>query len=1076
MEQAPKFKGINDQEDLETTPNIDQVADRENPAANDSTYGASPAEDNLSDPSTWKVEHPDEGESKQLEGDPNDPATWKVESAEERTPDQTHSAEAKTSFAAASQEHIHSDEVAVYAKFQETFNIDPETLSQIEGFAELSRDQKAFVLHQLKQTSLNYVDEESIRQSQSREAAIATENGLSIGAGKWKISLKRAAKSFLYSLTKGYQMARDRKEITNEIFAGEGDLDTIQTITSLTNTLRNTNTLDVREKSTPDGQTRFMVDYTKAAGFESEPGPNEQAIIEEFNEAADVINQLPLNPEDGSVAELEAHEQATERYESARAHLIALREANGQSGADIDRVASELDMAIFQNRFLNDKPDVEAALAQIKDESVWLQTVKRIVSTKGASGSAPVLAAGGFGVRATAGATLGSFGIAASVVAAPAIGGVLGWYRGKLTAEEKMSENDRLARAGGKKESVPGTLNNLDDATSLTQKLQFKIQELTSKTGLDLEKVQADLELLEGRIRAASGTHNHEEVKMLEKEKSQLLQPIVSLNARIKYTEKKLTEDLVNYGESYEQRANRLTLLQTMGTAATMCAAFHEISPALNGSSDESEGNETKSKPLTALLTRVNRVVDTHSEQNKTIRGEHVKTQARLGMYMGAGFGLFGAATAHAAEVAAAAEIADVDAATTASDPGDAIVQPMRATPDMVEPTFTEESSEAIHERLENLSEEERAALGITEDATWPTTDLGEPTISSNSQHGQMLDEQSGILTDPTAADAETFAEETPETPPPAETLVGPGPQADALYRQNFEAVEQSIQSLVQEVNKTPGYDVQPGDNIWNIIEKKLEAHELFRGLEEGQRLHLIDELKDRVAKMSTEELREFGIASGDPNLIHPGETLDFSRIMNSESVTDATANAENLSVKEISSIEAAANNPTSQTPSSVEVSNEGATFADLGEPTIAADSEQGRMLAAQRGDFLHSMAAEQTAEFVAESVINEDIHKLYGSNGLLGSGLLGTDGTKSVDWLDIKDRTVGAVLEKNQFPLTDQWGDEVTQLGYDSPGAVTKMQHYLRGIMQASNVAPNPQESVQAYLERAITAMASRG
>jgi hypothetical protein len=97
---------------------------------------------------------------------------------------------------------------------------------------------------------------------------------------------------------------------------------------------------------------------------------------------------------------------------------------------------------------------------------------------------------------------------------------------------------------------------------------------------------------------------------------------------------------------------------------------------------------------------------------------------------------------------------------------------------------------------------------------------------------------------------------------------------------------------------------VTPGENTWKIIESNLDSHHSMDGLGEGARTHMIDALKDRFDNMSPTELKDLGFSSGDADLLHIGDSLNMSGILdNPEIVTKALFNAHNLSPGAITEI-----------------------------------------------------------------------------------------------------------------------------------------------------------------------------
>lgn len=74
-------------------------------------------------------------------------------------------------------------------------------------------------------------------------------------------------------------------------------------------------------------------------------------------------------------------------------------------------------------------------------------------------------------------------------------------------------------------------------------------------------------------------------------------------------------------------------------------------------------------------------------------------------------------------------------------------------------------------------------------------------------------------------------------------------------------------------------YVVKPGDTIWSIIRHQLASDGHFKTLTEHQQVELVDSIKDKVVQMSGEQLHELGVTSGNPALIHSGETIKLSAI-----------------------------------------------------------------------------------------------------------------------------------------------------------------------------------------------------
>jgi len=96
---------------------------------------------------------------------------------------------------------------------------------------------------------------------------------------------------------------------------------------------------------------------------------------------------------------------------------------------------------------------------------------------------------------------------------------------------------------------------------------------------------------------------------------------------------------------------------------------------------------------------------------------------------------------------------------------------------------------------------------------------------------------------------------------------------------------------------------VTSGENTWKIIESKLNAKHALDGLANGVDTHMIDSLKDRFAQLSPDALKSLGFSSGNIDMIYPGDALNMSGIVNTQTIFESFGNAQNLSPAQISSI-----------------------------------------------------------------------------------------------------------------------------------------------------------------------------
>lgn len=73
---------------------------------------------------------------------------------------------------------------------------------------------------------------------------------------------------------------------------------------------------------------------------------------------------------------------------------------------------------------------------------------------------------------------------------------------------------------------------------------------------------------------------------------------------------------------------------------------------------------------------------------------------------------------------------------------------------------------------------------------------------------------------------------------------------------------------------------VKPGDNLWNLIKERVDAQQLTANLNADQKIRFINSIKNEFAAMSPEELKAIGFGSGNIDMIHPGDTIDLTKVL----------------------------------------------------------------------------------------------------------------------------------------------------------------------------------------------------
>ncbi len=87
-------------------------------------------------------------------------------------------------------------------------------------------------------------------------------------------------------------------------------------------------------------------------------------------------------------------------------------------------------------------------------------------------------------------------------------------------------------------------------------------------------------------------------------------------------------------------------------------------------------------------------------------------------------------------------------------------------------------------------------------------------------------------------------------------------------------------------------HEIQSGDKLWNILGKKLEEQMYTEGMNDVEKTHFIDAIKDRFASLSDEELIGMGFTPDenghvDINMLEIGKKLDLSKVLSDTEFMD---------------------------------------------------------------------------------------------------------------------------------------------------------------------------------------------
>ena len=72
---------------------------------------------------------------------------------------------------------------------------------------------------------------------------------------------------------------------------------------------------------------------------------------------------------------------------------------------------------------------------------------------------------------------------------------------------------------------------------------------------------------------------------------------------------------------------------------------------------------------------------------------------------------------------------------------------------------------------------------------------------------------------------------------------------------------------------------VNAGDTVWGLVEERLAGNTTFAALDRAQQDFVLDSYMKHLQSLGESGVREFGIKSGDINVIHVGESLKMDKI-----------------------------------------------------------------------------------------------------------------------------------------------------------------------------------------------------
>ena len=252
---------------------------------------------------------------------------------------------------------------------------------------------------------------------------------------------------------------------------------------------------------------------------------------------------------------------------------------------------------------------------------------------------------------------------------------------------------------------------------------------------------------------------------------------------------------------------------------------------------------------------------------------------------------------------------------------------------------------------------------------------------------------------------------------------------------------------------------------LWNGIEKTLQEQGYFNGLDEGRQTFLTDSIKDKFATMSPDELREIGISSGNISLVHPGETIDLSSVLENTASVEKLAEQVSVLPDSVSDQiwaqehpnEALSGNKISDiVPSAPEINVTNDISANIENQNTPVESSFPETKITEGTPVLEPQPLEA-------HLLRENLNNLYGkletNPNISGSESAHWDGEKG-----LSGQTIKTIAETNPNLLSSEG------VGIESKEAVSATLEHIRKLTDEVRFTPKNNETIKEFFERAYS------
>ena len=495
--------------------------------------------------------------------------------------------------------------------FEETYGINERDLTGIAEFAALSEGQQLLVRNELNNYAVSQIKTDALKEYRERYQSLKTPlseleqnlierkgmfGGLArIAVGVAQIRHKETWQKVGISIFKRKIIAQNEKEIAAMIESG--DINQEEYIRELS----------VQAKEGPDAvieDGKVRLNFLKEADFESVLSEEDREKIGAFNTIAGQFAETPHKWKERGATKDErgAYEGKELAYRVALDRVLELlKEKGSDESALID--VNELDRKITFTQFFNAHPEAAAQLASIKNQNVWSAAFWDIAKTRGAT-----MALGG-SIRTAAAFVASQVLTAGSLfVAAPLAGAATGGFMGHRRATTELKERELLAKSGVK-----------DTSSEALNVVPAAVRETDAEGN---ERVQGGLVAkLEDLIRETEEASEEERTKTHEQ-----------LSRRIAYTQTKISEGLVDYGDKKEQIRNQAALLRALAHAKAVLLEFESTDTAARASLETDANWRTDKRTVDERLADILKLHEQKiSESQKAYVIQTTKQAAKYG-------------------------------------------------------------------------------------------------------------------------------------------------------------------------------------------------------------------------------------------------------------------------------------------------------------------------------------------------------------------------------------------------------------------------------------------------------------